>query len=115
MYKRWGIKVKAELAENVYFEMRKRISQKNMTINKYLTTLVEKDLKISSDIKLTEEEKTEMELSMRNHVNADLRRQSKMQGKVISRKKLSGRHAKKETNTENDTSNLFTRATKGDF
>lgn len=115
MYKRWGIKVKAELAENVYFEMKKRIFQKNMTINKYLTTLVEKDLNIQKDIKLTEEQKIELESSIKNQVNADLRRQSKMQGKVIGRKKLSGMHAKKETNTENDTATNFTRSSKSDF
>jgi hypothetical protein len=115
MITRWRIFIKAGLPENVYFEMRKRLDGKKTTINDYVNTLIMKDLGLKEKANLPPEQKEELQSSIRNAVNADLRRQTQASAVIIGRKKLSGRHAKKETNTENESNNLFTRATKGDF
>jgi len=115
MRKSWGIKVKAEIPEPTYFEMMKKVRKQRMTINKYLATLITKDLGVDPKAKLSPEQREEFESSIRNSVNADLRRQAELRNGVIARKKPSGMHAKKETHTENESDNLFTRATKGDF
>ena len=115
MRKSWGIKVKADIPESTYFEMMKKVRKQRMTINKYITTLIVKDLGIDVKAKLSPEEREEFESSIRNSVNAEVRKQATLKSVVIARKKLSGRHAKKETNTENDTATNFTRTTKSDF
>jgi hypothetical protein len=115
MRKSWGIKVKADIPESTYFEMMKKVRKQGMTINKYITTLIVKDLGIDVKAKLLPEEREEFESSIRNSVNAEVRKQATLKSVIIARKKLSGIHAKKETNTENESNNLFTRATKGDF
>ena len=115
MRKSWGIKVKAEIAEPTYFEMMKKVRKQRMTINKYLTTLITKDLGVDPKAKLSPEQREEFESSIRNSLNAETRRQAALRSGVIARKKPSGMHAKKEINTENDTATNFTRTTKSDF
>ena len=114
-YKRWTRSIKAELPENLYYHALKKIAKEKITMNAFVSGALIKALGVEATQTLTPEQKQELTLSVKNQLNADLRRQAKMQGNVIGRKKLSGRHAKKETNTENDTATNFTRSSKSDF
>jgi fructose-1,6-bisphosphatase/sedoheptulose 1,7-bisphosphatase-like protein len=114
-YKRWTRRITAEVTESVYYHALKKIAKERMTMNAFVSAAVIKALGVEVTTKLLPEQKEELALSVKNQVNSDLRRQAQASAVIIGRKKLSGIHAKKETNTENESNNLFTRTTKQDF